>query len=128
MTRDLAKLRAWQRRSSPLKRSPMRKRSAKQARRDREWSALKAQAIAERGDVCEPCKTNPDSRCSGRADDAHHMAGRLVQRLDVLLLVGRWHHDWIGRNPLKSFARGWSLPRNQQPLMKDTAGPFPSET
>ncbi len=102
--------------TTPLRRSPLNRVSRKGRKRERGWAALKAQAIEERGDVCEACKTHPDERCSGRADEAHHQAGRLVQRLDVLLLVGTWHHRLITREPELAYRSGWSLKRNQQPL------------
>lgn len=104
--------------SSPLKRggwlarsafrsvAPLRKRSKKQARREREWSALKAVAIAERGDVCQVCGV-------AKAQHAHHRGGKLSQTLAMLLLVCGGCHQEIHANPAESRRRGWMVSRNE---------------
>ena len=84
-----------------MKRTPLKRRSTKQARRDRQYRVLRGHWLGEHPN-CEAC--------AREATDVHHMAGRLGYRL---LDVATWMatcpecHRWIHEHPAEARELGW---------------------
>jgi hypothetical protein len=119
VTRDLAKLRLWQRRSKPLKKTPLRKRSKRQSRRERELSKSKQVVLARAGGMCEV------PGCLREAKSVHHRRLRSQGRDDSpdnLIALCAEHHEAVHRSP------AWAQSVGLVVMRKGTAGPCLSET
>lgn len=89
--------------NTPLKRSQLRRQSAKQRRRQAEFSGMNAKLRAERGNKCEVCQSLPwihkhhrRLRSQGGTDDYSN-----------ILLCCTSCHDAIHRNPAWAAEHGY---------------------
>lgn len=85
-----------------MKRSPLRRVSAKRSREMREYSALRVEFLAAHP-KCQMCGTRI-------ATDIHHKAGRTgTNYLDTATWAAlcRRDHEWVHLNPRLARAQGW---------------------
>lgn len=95
-----------------MKRTPLRRRSAKTAARDRRYARERVEFLA-----AHPlCEIGWDAGCTAAAVEVHHMAGRAAS---VFFDRSRWAascshcHRQATENPAEAYRRGVSLHRNQ---------------
>jgi hypothetical protein len=89
----------------------MKRVSAKQAKRNREYDKLR-QFVYERSNG--RCEINATWSCSGQCEQVHHKQGRVGDRmldLDKMVAICYNCHDFIGRNPALAYDRGWLMRR-----------------
>jgi 5-methylcytosine-specific restriction endonuclease McrA len=95
-----------------MKRSPIRRVSAKRATRDRGYPAARKAVYARSGGLCEAQVT---WACTRRCEQVHHLAGRAGPNPhDLANLVGICEpcHRYIESNRAWAYETGWLLRRN----------------
>lgn len=93
-----------------MKRSPLRRRSARTERFDRELRRVTPALVNRSGGRCELA----DDTCSGEFH-RHHRKMRSQggdNQIDNLLLVCDRHHRYIHANPAESYDNGWLVRGN----------------
>ena len=94
-----------------MKRTPIRRRSNREAERIRRYDRARAIVMEAAQGMCEAATRV----CVGPAGQVHHRKGRdgeLVDNLDYLLAVCYACHDYIHSHPHESYERGWMVRRN----------------
>jgi hypothetical protein len=95
-----------------MRRSPIRKRSDREAKRLRKYEAARALVFERNGGSCEAM--TPD--CRGLMDQVHHRKGRdgdFIDNVDLLLGVCWSCHRYIHDQPSVSYTMGWLVKRNE---------------
>ncbi len=94
-----------------LRRTPLKRRSAKESKRLRAYEKARATVYERSGGSCE-ART---PWCRGLCEQVHHRQGRdgaLIDNVDLLLGVCWACHDYIHYYPARSYETGWLIRRN----------------
>ena len=100
---------------SPLRRTPIRRVSRKQAARQRQLSQTIRRLIGERGNACElrlPC-------CTGRVEGSHHLRKRSQGRDDSaenLKLSCDACNSWVEDHPTAAWRAGFVVSRKREAM------------
>ena len=95
-----------------MRRSPVRRQSARRRRRDAGYPSSRTAVYERAGGLCE---VRANWRCERHGHQVHHIAGRSgpdPHRLDNLLLACRPCHELIHAEPSASYENGWMVRRN----------------
>lgn len=95
--------------AKPQSGTPIKRRSDKRAKQEREYSKLRVEFLTANPD----CQVGVDG-CTGEASEVHHKAGRIGDLLtDVSKFCAACHncHVWVENNPKESMERGFILSR-----------------
>lgn len=88
-----------------MKRTRIRPVSAKRRRANAERRRVIERLVAERGGRCEWFG------CPSEAHDAHELKSRArsgsITSPDNIVLICRWHHNWITEHPAEALRMGW---------------------
>ena len=90
--------------SKPIKRSPLRRVSVKQAGKNREYDKARAKCLRDADGKCEVGWEN----CTGVATQCHHRKLRSAGGTnETLVAICRSCHDLLHKNPAEAVRRGW---------------------
>ena len=99
-----------------MRRSPVRRQSARRRRRDATYPAARKQVFSRAEGMCE---AQAIWACERSGHQVHHIAGRGGRdphNPEGLLLVCAPCHAYIHANPQLSYERGWLRRRNAGPV------------
>jgi 5-methylcytosine-specific restriction endonuclease McrA len=100
-----------------MKRSPINRVSKRRRQRDRDYPAQRMEVWSRADGLCEATEDpDTDLLCGEEGTEVHHRAGRGgidPHRLDNLVLLCRYHHDYAHQHPSWAYRVGLMVRRNR---------------